>query len=226
MTVLAAHQPNYLPWPGYFHKMARADVFVFVDAVQVPYGATYGYANRNRIKTPSGVRWLTVPLKRRGPVSYLEAETAGEEWREEHLRVVRQNYAQAEHFDAVYPGYAGVLGAGLSFVETNLALIRFFAELLDLRPEYRRQSELGIVEPGSELHVALCRELGCDTYLSGSGAASYNDPELFEAAGIRLAYSQFEPPVYPQLWGDFEPGLSVLDLAMNCGESSREVLSL
>lgn len=217
MSVLAAHQPNYLPWTGYFHKMARADVFVFVDAVQMPYGATYGFANRNRIKTQSGARWLTVPLRRKGSICYLEAETAGADWCKEHLRVVRQHYARAAHFDEVYPGYARILGLSLSFVETNLALIRFFAGLLGLRPAFHRQSELDVEGPGSELHVKLCQALGCDAYLSGSGARDYDDPTLFEAAGIELRYDEFEPPIYPQLYGSFVPGLSVIDMLMNVG---------
>lgn len=225
MTTLAIHQPNYLPWPGYFHKMAACDVFVYLDAVQYPRGRSF--AARNRIKTPNGPAYLTVPVSvpkgHDGRVSYLEVGFADDGWRTKHLRTVEQCYARAPHFDAIFPLYRDALGRGDSPVEVNIALNEAVAGYLGIGSRRVRLSET-LAEFGAktQLIVELCRALGATAYLSGTGGgADYNDEQLLRANGIELRYDSFDPPTYPQLWGDFEPRLSVLDLLFNCGPGSR-----
>ena len=224
----AVHQPNYLPWLGWFHKLADADVFVYLDAVQFPRGRSF--AARNRIKTPNGVAWLTVPVSiqkgREGKVTYREVEPAEEAWREKHLKTVEMSYARAPHFDDVFELYRTGLEAGDSLLDVNLALLDGFADFLGIGTRRVVLSEL-LPEFGqkTELIVDACRALGADTYLSGSGGgADYNDEERLAEAGIELRYDSFEPTPYPQLWGDFEPGLSALDALMNVGPEARELL--
>lgn len=229
MTVtLAVHQPNYLPWLGWFHKLAAADVFVYLDAVQFPRGRSF--AARNRIKTPNGVAWLTVPVSvpkgRDGKATYGEVELAEPRWREKHLRTVETSYARAPHFDDVFELYRTGIEAGDSLLDVNLALLEGLADYLAVDTRRVVLSEL-LPEFGqkTELIVDACKALGADEYLSGAGGgADYNDEARLAEEGIALRYDSFEPAPYPQLWGEFVPGLSALDALMNCGPDARELI--
>ena len=130
----AVHQPNYVPWLGYFHKLAAADVFVYLDAVQFPRGQSF--AARNRIKTPNGVAWLTVPVSvpkgREGKATYREVELVEPRWRDKHVKTVEQSYGRAPYFDDVFELYRTGLEAGGSFLDVNLALLEGFADYLGI----------------------------------------------------------------------------------------------
>lgn len=227
--IAAIHQPNYLPWPGYFHKLAGCDVFVFLDAVQYPRGRSF--AARNRIKTPNGVAYLTVPVSLpRGherKVSYLDVGFADERWREKHLKTVEQSYRRAPFFEEVFALYRAGLEEGETFAEVNIGLIERFAAYLGIATPTRRLSEL-LVSFGeqTQLIVDVCRAVGADVYLSGSGGGrAYTDEALLREHGIELRYDEYEEPEYPQLWDGFEPRLSVLDLLCNCGPAARELVT-
>ncbi|MGH3034384.1 MAG: WbqC family protein [Gaiellaceae bacterium] len=220
MTVLAAHQPNYLPWLGYFDKMRRADVFVLLDAVQYPRGQSV--ANRNRIRTAQGELMLTVPVSvpkgQEGKARYDEVSFADEKWKKKHLRSIEQAYAQAPYFGRLFPELARIVEPARSFCDMNVELIRWHAERLGIATRLVRMSELdGVAGRKSELVVALCQRLGADVYLSGKGAGAYNEPELLAANGVQLRYQEFEHPVYPQTGEGFVPNLAALDALFNCG---------
>lgn len=229
MTVAAIHQPNYLPWPGYFHKLAAADVFVYLDAVQYPRGQSF--AARNRIKTPNGVIYLTIPVSvpkgQEGKASYLEVEFAEERWRDKHLRTVEQSYRRAPHFEEVFELYRGGLERGQTFVDLNVGLIEAIAGYLGIETRRLRLSEtLESFGEKTELIVDVCRAVGADVYLSGSGGGrEYNDEELLAQHGIELRYDEYAYPEHQQLWDGFEPNLSVLDLLFNCGRGGRELVT-
>jgi len=225
VTTVAIHQPNYLPWAGYFHKLAACDVFVYLDAVQYPRGRSF--AARNRIKTANGVAYLTVPVSlprgREGRVSYLEAAFADSGWRDKHRRTLEQSYARAAYFDEVFALYNEALDAGDSLVAVNIALIEAFTGYLGIHTRCVRLSDL-LSEFGSksQLIVDVCRALDASVYLSGRGGGTeYNDESMLAANGIELRYDTFQERQYPQLWGAFEPRLSVLDLLFNCGADAR-----
>lgn len=227
-TVFAMHQPNYLPWLGFFYKLARSDVFVLLDHVQVPRGQSF--AARNRVKTPQGLTWLTVPLSipsgQEGKALYTEVSFADESWKKDHLKTLKFNYARADHFDEIFETYREIVEPATDFVEMNVALIGAFADYLGIRSERVRQSRLGD-EFGqrNQLIIELADEVGADVYLSGTGGGrSYNDPEVLGENGIELRYSNFEHPRYEQLWNDFESHLSIVDLLFNHGPDSRKIL--
>ena len=228
MTAVAIHQPNYIPWPGYFHKLACCDVFVYLDAVQYPRGRSF--AARNRIKTPNGVTFLTIPVSvpkgHEGKASYLEVDFADDKWRRKHLATVEQSYGRAEHFDDVYPLYERGVETGRTLVELNVALIEAFASYLRIGTRRVRLSELlPSFGQKTELIVDVCRALDADTYLAGSGGGrEYTDEAVLAEHGIELRFDEYEYPRYEQLWGDFEPNLSVLDVLLNCGRASRELV--
>lgn len=226
--VVAIHQPNYLPWAGYFHKLAACDLFVFLDSVQYPRGQTI--ANRNLVKTPNGVSYLTIPVTLPtavdGKASYLEVEYADPRWKKKHLRTLEHAYKRAPYFDDAFSLVAGELEPERPFVELTIALIETIASYLDIATPRTRLSEL-VPQPRqkNELIVDVCMALDANVYLSGTFARVYNDEADLAEHGIELRYDEYQTPPYPQLWGDFEPNLSVVDMLFNCGPESRRFVT-
>ncbi|WP_157224579.1 WbqC family protein [Natronococcus occultus] len=221
---VAIHQPNYLPWLGYFEKIRRSDVFVLLDDAEY---SSDSWINRNRIKTPHGWTWLTVPV--RGSSRPIEdVEIVDDGWRETHRKSLQASYGGAAHYDEFGAFFAATYARSWeSLCELNVHLVRQLADRLELDCEFVRASTLEVDATGSERIVRLCEALAADRYYSGEGARSYNDPELFEDAGIVLEYQSFDPPRYDQRFGEFLPNLSVVDPLLNVGaERTRELLGV
>ncbi|HQU71579.1 MAG TPA: WbqC family protein [Calditrichia bacterium] len=226
---LAIHQPNYIPWLGYFYKLANCDVFVYLDAVQFPRGQSF--SPRNRIKTPNGSAYLTIPLDRsravEGKLTYNEVLFADRKWIAKHLRSVEMSYKKTPHFDEIFTLFRQELEQRETFVDLTIGLIDTFADYLGITTRRVRLSEiLGDFGQKSHLIVDCCRAMEAGIYFSGTGGGKeYNDEEILAGSGIRLEYSRFEHPVYPQLWGEFESHLSILDVLFNCGAATRQLLT-
>lgn len=228
---VASHQPNYIPWLGYFYKISRADRFVFVDMVIYPGRS---YINRNYIKTANGPLWLTIPVITKGRTGQLirQVETDNlQGWTERHLKALHLNYRRAPHFEEVYallePLYARVSGERSSLSEFNISLIRAIAAYLEIHPEWIIASDLDVSGAKTDLVVDICSAVGGTSYLAGLGAKAYMEEDKLRDAGIALDYSGFEQQTYPQLFGDFAPNLSIVDVLMNCGRSgTRRLLRL
>ena len=226
--ILAMHQPNWLPWIGYFHKMARSDVFVLLDNVQVPRGRSY--ASRTRIKTPNGPRWLTLPLPHRGTRHYRTQPLLEQgHWLDDITGMLYHNYARAPYWD--YAGFSTELEWAANncatLAELNGCLIGWAAEALNIDAGIMLQSELsnrrGLLK--ENLPAWLCKQMKCDVYLSGQGARCYNQPHRFRTADVELRYQRFDCPEYPQPWGEFVPNLSVVDFIFNCGPEAGAILT-
>ncbi len=222
MTILAAHQPQYLPWLGFFDKLDQADVFVLLDDVQFKKNE---WQNRNRIKGPAGPQWLTVPVRHKFPQSIAEVEVReGEPWRRKHLRALETNYGKAPFFEAEMQLLAELLERPWTHLAPlNIELTRRLVERLGIRTDIRMSSELSARRHPTLRLVDLCLGLGADMYLSGAGG-DYLEREAFDASGVGLRFQQFTHPSYGQLHGEFEPCLSVVDLLMNCGDESLSVI--
>jgi len=222
MSVLAAHQPQYLPWLGFFDKLAQADVFVLLDDVQFKKNE---WQNRNRIKGPSGPQWITVPVRHRFPQTVAEVEVSETEpWRRKHQRALESNYGKAVYFADEMPLLAAVLDRPWTLLAPlNVELIRRLAARLGIDADIRLGSEIEAREHPTLRLVDLCRKLGADAYLSGADG-DYLDQDLFDEASIELRFQRYEHPTYTQLHGDFEPYMSVVDLLMNCGEDSLSII--
>jgi len=217
--VLAAHQPNYLPWLGFFHKMAHCDVFVLLDDVQY---ARRSYTARCLVKQPDGAKhWLSVPVLKTGRY---DQKISGVQihndmpWQHDHRRTLESCYSRSPHF-TVHQELLDLAYARQwdNLCQMNIALITKLAEHLGLKPRIVKLSELGIEAHSTELLIALCKQTGADTYRSGPSGKKYLDQDQFADAGIKLDVFQYWPKAYPQLWGDFVPGLSVVDMLFNCG---------
>ena len=219
--ILSAHQPAYLPWLGYFDKIARADLFVYLDSVQFEKNS---YIKRNRIKTPQGALWLTIPVKMKGHLSATLRDSeidSSQPWRAKHLKSIAMNYSKAPHFRDCFARLEGLM----SGTETNLAelcwqQLCFWLAELRIATRVVRSSVLPVAASKTNLILELCRHFGANHYISGALGRDYLIEGDFRAAGISLEYQNYVHPVYPQLWGEFLPNLSIVDPWMNCGPDS------
>jgi WbqC-like protein family len=220
--LLSAHQPAYLPWLGYIDKIARADLFVYLDTVQFEKNS---FINRNRIKTPRGAQWLTVPVRSRGHLSDTLRNTeveSSQPWAQRHLRSIRMNYARARHFAACQPKLEALLaGPPSKLAELCWEQLRFWLAEFSIATPVVRASSLAVSGHKSELILQLCRHFGADRFLAGALGRHYLVAEEFRGAGIELEFQSYDAPQYEQLWGEFVPHLSVVDYWMNCGADAR-----
>jgi hypothetical protein len=230
-TIAAIHQPNYIPWLGYFFKVAHADKFVFLDVVAYSCGS---FVNRNSIKTPNGPAWLTIPILKSGRSGQLISEVETDnthKWAERHLTTLRCNYGRAPYFEETLallePHYRAMAGNRRSLAEFNIGVICSIATYLGLHAQFMRASELRLSGHKTDMILNICHAVGARTYLAGTGAKSYQEDDKFEDAGITPVYSPFSQRGYPQLFGEFVGNLSVVDVLMNCGYlGTRRLLSI
>ena len=226
-TVLVAiHQPNYVPWFGYFYKMARADYFVFLNDVQF---SKHSYTNRVRIARKGVGRWLTQPVRQCFGQKICEVQFADDRWLGKHLDILRGTYEYAAHFGIIWKSivamYESIAFSGLA--EVNEGLVKMISRELGLGCTFVRSSDLAIDETtGDSRLIELVGKVAPGaTYLSGAGGSAYQDPGKFEAAGVPLRYVSFEHPVYGQGAMEFCPGLSILDVVFHLGwDGARSLL--
>jgi hypothetical protein len=219
---VAILQSNYIPWKGYFDLIAFVDEFVLYDDVQFTKS---DWRNRNLIKTPNGVQWLTIPVGQDENRRIRDVKLPEGRWREKHWRTIEMAYGRAPHFGDVAPllreAYAFPAPGLLS--ELNRTLIELVCGYLGIATRISNSWDFRHVEGKTERLVDICRQAGATEYVSGPAARDYVREDLFAAAGIKLTWFDYEGyPEYPQLWGEFVHGVTVLDLLFNCGpESSR-----
>ncbi len=226
MTIAAIHQPQYLPYLGFFHKVLNADVFVVLDNVEYH---RRGLQNRNRIKASSGVHWLTVPvLQREGQLISQVMINPFVQWRRQHWAALQCNYGRAPFFDHYGPSFKALLDltATSSLCNLNLVFLRWAMDALGITTPIVTLSMLGTEGKRSELLLNLCKAVGADTYLSGPGGRRYMDLEVFSEGGVAVLWQEFKSPVYTQLWPEhgFIPDLSFLDALFLHGPNVRDWL--
>jgi hypothetical protein len=229
--ILTAHQPNYLPYAGFFEKIARADRFLVVDNVQFVKRGTFGWMHRNRIRTGSaqGWDWLSVPVLTKGKFTQriCDAEIEpGVPWARKHWRTIEWNYRRAPYFGEYGPRFRELYERPwVRFADMAAAFIELILGLLGLPRTLERTSVLGLEGQASDLVLNLCRAAGADTYLSGVHGKDYLDLPAFERAGVRLVFQEYACPEYPQCWpGPFVPNLSIVDMLFNCGPDAGRVM--
>jgi hypothetical protein len=223
--VLTAHQPVYLPWLGLFHKISLAEKFVSFDRVQY---LPKDWNNRNRIKTRSGPVWLTVPVLKKGH----RAKTIDEieinnslPWRRKHWRTLESSYRKAPFFKQYSDFFREVYSREWNYLaELSEHMLRWFLATLSIDVEFIRASDHNFVGAKSELVLNMCQALDADRYIFGALGRNYADVEAFTKAGIEVVCQEYRHPTYTQLHGEFEPGMSFVDLLFNCGEDSLEIL--
>jgi hypothetical protein len=222
--VIALHQPVYLPFSGFFQKMARADAFAFMDFVQL---SKQSWQVRNRIKTRDGPLWLTVPAYVKGKQDQLIRDVRVVEgpWRRKHRDAIKQSYGKAPYFGDYADFFDDAYGRKWEWlVELNLHLIDGMRRFLGVETPAVDVKGMSFEGTKTDLVVDICKKLGGTAYLSSDGEAAYIEKEKFDAAGLGQSYLGWEPTPYPQLFGDFVPNLSAIDVLFNCGPSSLDVI--
>ncbi|MBN1575392.1 MAG: WbqC family protein [Chitinispirillaceae bacterium] len=225
--ILAIHQPQYMPWSGYFHKMASADRFVLLDNVQFKKNE---WQHRNRIRGPNGAQWISVPTTYKFPQLINEVGIADEgQWRIKHLRSIEACYRKSPFFNDFFPKFEAFFARSFTMLSPcNIDSIRLLAECLGITTPIEIASSFSVEGSSTERLINICRRFGADTYLAGAGGRDYMNMNLFDAAGISVIFQEFDPPRYPQLWcreeGDFIPALSAIDLIFNCEGGANAVI--
>ena len=218
MKKVAIVQSNYIPWKGYFDLIAASDEFILYDDMQF---TRRDWRNRNLIKTPQGLQWLTVPVASKGRFTQTirETEVQPGDWAETHWRTIEVNYRRAKHFDAV-AGWASPLYRA-TFTTLSALNRRFIEEIckqLGINTKLSASWDYELVDGKSERLADLCQKAGGDMYISGPAAREYLDEAVFTERGIAVEWFDYAGyPEYPQLWGPFEHGVTILDLLFNCG---------
>jgi hypothetical protein len=219
---IAIVQSNYLPWKGYFDMIAAVDEFVLYDDVQF---TRRDWRNRNRIKTPQGVKWLTVPVKVKG--KYLqtigETEVDGSRWAEKHWHALTHNYSRAACFGEVSALleqlYETPQPSRLAAI--NHRLIDAICGYLGINTRITRSSDYRLVDGTTARLADICQQAGAGEYVSGPAARDYLDAREFAERGIAVNWFDYAGyPEYPQLWGEFVHEVSIVDLLFNCGRDA------
>lgn len=216
---IAIHQPDYIPWLGYFYKMYLSDVFVFLDDSQ--FQKNY-LNNRNKIKTPQGWTYLTIPVERKNGLmtNINETRTIDEmNWKEKHLKALEMNYKKCLYFNEIFPEIKELIEKEYNNIaELNEALIVHIARKFGILPKIVvASSELNIKSSKEQRVLDICKLYKADEYLSGNGAKDYQKEEDFTKEGIKLTYINYKPIKYNQRFGEFIESMSVLDYIFNKG---------
>ena len=223
--IVSISQPAYLPWLGYFHRIAVSDLHISLNDVDIGHRS---FANRNKVLTPQGPSWLTVPVLTKGGRSTLISEIAiatDSKWRRKHWRTIEQSYAGAQHFDQYSDFWEEIFTREWELLEDlTRETTAHQLEALGIDTPLRRSSEMGVGGAKSDLILNLCSAVDADVYLSGPLGRDYLDDGKFEERGIRVEYHDYTHPTYPQAADEFVSHLAAIDALFSCGPRTRDVL--
>ena len=220
---VAIHQPQYLPWLGYFDKLDSADVFILLDTVQFK---KHEWQNRNRIRTKDGWQWVTVPIIDRFPERIDQVEiNATTDWQRKHCQALRLHYGRAPFWEPLGPALVALLEKPwLRISEINAAIIGLLCTQLGITTQIILASTLQAQEDPTGRLIDLCRAAGGTVYVAGQTGPSYMDVGRFSQAGIVVQVQDYQHPEYPQRYTPFVSHLAVIDLMLNCGPESLAIL--
>ena len=222
--IVVIHQPDFLPYLGFFHRLLCADELIILNDVQF---LRRGWHHRDMIKTKDGEKWITLGVKKAPQNTKIsDIYLSNENWREQHLNLIKQNYKKTKYFDEIFPYIEKLYEKQyLKMIDFNMASIELLLGLFDIDIIKKYSSKYNIESVANDLLVSILKEVKATHYLSGIGAKDYFVSKPFDDAGIKIIWQDFVHPVYPQLHDKFIPYLSAIDLLFNCGiEKSREIL--
>jgi hypothetical protein len=225
--IMGILQPGYLPWLGFFEQMHRSDIFVIYDDVQYD---KHGWRNRNKIKAPNGAQWLTVPvlIKFNERTLINEVKINNEvNWRKKHFFSIRQNYSKAPY----YHHYSSIFEEAYErnwdyLIDLDMHFIVKLAEVMGIdTKKIVRSSTLEVNGDRIERLIAICKRFNADIFYEGASGKKYVDEKFFLKEGIKVEFQDYQHPMYDQLYGEFIPYLSVIDLLLNHGRESISILT-
>jgi hypothetical protein len=222
-------QPAYLPWLGYFHRIACSDIHIVLDDVLIDRNSKTKFANRNRVRTKDGWSWLTVPLKTRGRSAEMLLNTIeiadDTRWAAKHWETIRCSYAKASFFSAHRDFFAATYSSRWTLLPDLVrSTTSYLLGALGIATKIRYSSEMRVEGSKSDLILNLCRAAEATTYISGPFGRDYLQQDGFDAAGIGILYHEYNHPTYSQVYPGFEPFMSAIDLLFNCGPESLGII--
>ena len=220
MVKVAIHQPNYIPWIGYFDKMAKCDVFVFLDSVEYSRNSVI---NRNKILNTNGWNWLTIPVKKDDTNKNIcDVEFANDKWWIKHWTSLVHAYSKSDCFSEYSDFFHQIYDEKKydKIADLNIAIIRYIAASFEIYPRFIRSSDMELRHDlhKNELLLDILQKLDATQYIAGTGCKDYMEDTLFVENGINIVYNEVKPFVYKQRWEGFEPYMSAVDLLFNEGE--------
>ena len=226
MSTVAIMQPTYLPWSGYFGLIDYVDEFILLDTVQF---SKRSWQQRNQIKTSKGPMWLTVPVKSKGLQSQKIYDVKIDTTRDfpnTHIRAIELNFSKTSYYKEYAPSLIKILETEYDRLSTlTLELITWLCRSLGITTPLILASELDVTGTRAELLASICQKIGASSYVSPPGSKIYLDEsDALEKRNIDLTYFNYEHPSYSQLYGDFTPNMSVIDLLFNTGPESKSIL--
>ncbi|MDX4065357.1 WbqC family protein [Aliarcobacter skirrowii] len=225
MKKIAILQSNYIPWKGYFDLINMVDEFIFYDEVQYTKN---DWRNRNKIKTPQGIQWLTIPVRQESLDQKIkDTKTSDKKWNIKHWRTISQNYSKAKYFkdykDIFEELYLTCEEEYLS--QINYKFITTINEILEIKTKLRWSSEFELVDGQTEKLLGICKDCSADIYLSGPAAKDYFNEELAKQENIKVEWMDYSGyKEYEQLNPPFEHGVTILDLIFNEGDRAKEFM--
>jgi hypothetical protein len=224
MKTIVIHQPDFIPYIGFFHRLLKADELIVLDHVRI---SKRGWVHRDKIKTANGEQWITIPVKKISQQPLIrEAEVDYNDQYDKILRVIQANYHGAPCFDDIFPSLEEIIGRKPKLlIDLNLELLKKMMLWFDIGIAMTSSSMLGVETAKLMMNVDLIKAVGGTTYIAGAGSRNYHEDGPFNEANITVAWHEFDHPVYPQLFGEFIPFLSGIDLLFNCGiQKSRSII--
>ena len=222
MKVVAIHQPEYLPWLGFFKKMMNVELFVFLDDVQF---RKKGWQNRNRIRINDGTTLLSIPVHTHSYPKINEVTIDNEKnWSIRHKKSILYNYAKAPYFDEIKDFIESIFEKKFQYlVDLNTEIIKFIMNELEIKSKIVFSSELEISKKGSDRVIDICKAVGADHYITGTCWAESNlRVEEFKKSNIDIEFQKFQHPIYKQIHGEFIPEMSIIDLLFNEGRKEAK----
>jgi len=220
--IIAIHQPNYLPYLGFFDKMKWSDLFVIYDDAQFNKG---DFQHRNKIRIYNGWKWLTVPVeKKQIPIKDIKIKNhvttwKGIKWSDSHFMEIRDNYKDTPYYSTYETELISIYKKKYDrLIDLNMVIINFLKKVFDIDTKIVFSSDLGFISKSTERLVEIVEALGGDIYLSGPKGRDYLEVLLFEKKGIKVEFQAFKSPVYKQRYEGFIPNLSAIDALFNVGE--------
>lgn len=225
--IVVIHQPDFMPYLGFFDRLLKADIYVVFDNVQY-VRSSRGWTSRDKIKTQNGEKWISVSTQKAARDTAINQILLSKDggWREDNLNLIHENYKKSPYYGEIMAYISELYNFQCErMMDFNLQSIKMLLQLFDIHIDIVIASELKPTGKSNTLIIDIMKKLGCTKYLSGVGARDYYVPELYEQAGIEVIWQDFKHPVYKQQYEGFIPYLSSIDMLFNCGiEESRRLL--
>lgn len=226
--VVGIHQPNFFPWIGFFEKISKSDIFVFLDKVQYSGGS---WSNRVKVINQMKPSWITCPISHTGEYQYLNDVRIDEkqQWKKKFKTILDINYSKSDYFLDNFEFICKMIDVNEIFLSIyNIKNIKKICKLLDIETEFYLQSDMTTAKKATGLIIEITKQVGGTAYLCGAGSANYQGEDVFSESHITLIHQNFVHPIYPQMHsGNFIPGLSIIDVLLNCGiEGTKKLLSI